>query len=139
MVRQKDFSNLRFLFLLILLLGVLFSVLAEVTRNIKEIDVLLYSGAGGNPVESDGTTLRISESLLLCSQPLTQNRAKFNKLFRQFYVLIVFALLFNVFNKVTFRKYQLHNYFPQEFLHILVFSLLLGGRAPPCSALKSYF
>jgi hypothetical protein len=31
-------------------------------------------------------------------------------------------------------KYSLYNYSPREFFHILVISLLLGGRAPPRSA-----
>jgi hypothetical protein len=34
----------------------------------------------------------------------------------------------------VFWAYYLHNYFIRKLFHILVNSLLLGGRAPPCPA-----
>jgi hypothetical protein len=130
MVKLKGLRNLRFLFLLALLPCILFGTFAEFTRNTQENNALSSTVSGREASESGGTTLFISESLLLCGNLPAQNRVQFNKFWRQFLSLVVFSLVFKTFSKVTLWKYRLLNYFPQKFFHVLVISLL-GGRAPP--------
>jgi hypothetical protein len=103
-------------------------------RTIQEAGFRSSAVSGGETPESGGTALLLSESLLFYSQPPVKNRGQFHKLWRQFLALIVCALFVEAFNKVTLRKYYLRHYFPKEFFHGLVVSLLLGGRAPPRSA-----
>jgi uncharacterized membrane protein YraQ (UPF0718 family) len=134
MINPKGPHGLCLLLLAALLPCVLFGALAEFAGDIKRADFLSSALSGEESSESGGTTPLVSESLLFYSQPLTQTRAQLHKLWRQFLALILCALLLKFFNKLTLRKYYLHNYFPQEFFHNLLMSLLLGGRAPPRSA-----
>jgi hypothetical protein len=120
-----------FLLLLVLLPCVLFNTFVEFTKDIKEMAALSSAISGGETSESSGTTHIFSENILLCGQPLTQNRSPFNKFWRQLLSLISFALFLKTFSNVTFRKCYLHYYLPRKFFHTLVTSLLLSGRAPP--------
>jgi hypothetical protein len=131
MFTMKSPRNSRFLLLLVLIPCILFIVLAEFARDIKKTELLSSPVSGGETSESGETALFVSESFLLCSQPLTRNKTRLNKFGRQFLSLTVFALLPKTFSKVTLRKYHLHHYFPRDFFHILVISLFLSGRAPP--------
>jgi hypothetical protein len=79
------------------------------------MDVFSSAISNGKTSESGGTAPLFSESLLLCAQPLTQNRSQLDKLWRQILSLIVFALLLKAFSKVALWKYYLHNYFPRQF------------------------
>jgi hypothetical protein len=130
MVKLNSPFNIRLLFLL-LLPCVLFGSITEFTRNIKDIDFLPSVVSAEEPSESGGIALFISESLVLCGQPLAQHRSQSNRLWKQFLSLIVFVLSLNVFNKATLLKYYLQKYSSPKFFHTLIISLLLGGRAPP--------
>jgi hypothetical protein len=134
MVKFRNLCDLRFLLLLVLLPCVLFSALAEFTRDIREIDFLSFAVSEGEASDSGETPLLISGSFLSCIQPPAQNRGQGAKWWRQFLSLIVLALLLRAFNNIMLRKQYLHNYFPRKFFHTLVISLLLGGRAPPSFA-----
>ncbi|MDR2094622.1 MAG: hypothetical protein LBP76_03785 [Treponema sp.] len=134
MVRLKCPRGLYFLLFLVLRPCVLSGALTEFVRDIKESGVLSSPVSGEKTSESGGTTPLISENPLFYSQPLTQNRAQLHRLWRQFLALIICVLLLKAYSKLTLRKYYLHNYFPREFFHSLLISLLLGGRAPPLSA-----
>jgi hypothetical protein len=133
MVKAKSPWNTHFL-LLILFPCVLSGAMAEFGRDIRKIDSYSSAVSDGETSESCGTMLLISENLLLCNQPLAQNKVRLGKFWRQLLSLIVFALFLKAFSRVTLQKYYLHNYFPQKIFHLLVLSLLLGGRAPPRSA-----
>jgi hypothetical protein len=134
MARLKCPRSLCFLLFLVLLPCVLSGALTEFAREIKEAGILSSAVSGGETSESGGTTPLISENPLFYSQPLTQNRAQLHRLWRQFPALITCVLFLKACSKLTLRKYYLHNYFPQEFFHSLLISLLLGGRAPPRTA-----
>jgi hypothetical protein len=134
MGKIKILRKLYILLLLALLPCVLFSALVEFTRDLQEMDVYSSAISGRQTPESGGTVPLFSENLLLCGQPLTQNRSPLNKLWRQILSLIVFALLLKAFSKIALREYYLHNYFPRQFFHTLVTSLVLSGRAPPRAA-----
>jgi hypothetical protein len=132
--KLKKPDILWFVLLFVLLPCVLFSVLGEFARDTQEMKFHPSSVLGGNTSESGETGLLVSESLLLYSCPLIQNRSQLSKLWRQFLSLVFFALILKAFSKITLRKYCLHHYCPLQFLHIFMISLLLGGRAPPSSA-----
>lgn len=134
MVKMKGLYNPCFFLLSALVFYILFGVPAEFSRSIKEIDFLSSSVSGGETSESGGIALFVSENLLLCGRPLIQNRAQSNRFWRQVLSFILFVLFFNAFSGVVLREYYLHNYFSRKFFHILLNSLLLGGRAPPCPA-----
>jgi hypothetical protein len=118
------------LLLLVLLPWVLFGALVEVTGDIKKADALSSALSGEESSGSGGAVPLVLESLLYCSRPAAQNRVP---QWRQFLALALCALLLKPLSKLRIRKYYL-TYFPQEFFHSLLISLLLGGRAPPCSA-----
>jgi hypothetical protein len=133
MVKSKKPGTVRILLPLVLFPCVLFGALAEFAGDIREFDFPPSAVLAGKTSESGGTTLFISESLLFRSQMPAQNRGPSNKLWRQFFSLIVLALLLTACGRIILLKHYLHNHFPRKFFHILVISLLLGGRAPPSS------
>ncbi|MDR3161080.1 MAG: hypothetical protein LBU28_05635 [Spirochaetaceae bacterium] len=134
MIKLKSLSKLRFLIIFVGLPCIQFGAVPEFTRNIKERELLASTLSRGETSESsNGAVLLISESILLCNQPLIQHKARFNKFLRHFLPLIALAPILKAFSRVTIGKYCLHHYCPLVFLHILLLSLLLGGRAPPRS------
>jgi hypothetical protein len=130
MIKMESPRNLRFL---LLIPCILFIFSAEFARNVKKADFLSATVSGEETSESGGTALFTSENPLLCSQMLNRNKTRLNKLWRQFLSFIIFALLVKPFGKITLQKHHPHNYFLQNFFHVLLISLLLGGRAPPRS------
>ncbi|MDR3174871.1 MAG: hypothetical protein LBU19_11510 [Treponema sp.] len=112
----------------ILLPCVLFSAVAELTRNIQRIELPSSTVLAEEGSEPGG--LFIAEGPLR-SQPLSQNKTRLNKLWKYLLSLVVFASLLGAFSKAALEKNRLHNYVPRKFFRILVISLLLGGRAPP--------
>ncbi|MDR0400008.1 MAG: hypothetical protein LBH51_03610 [Treponema sp.] len=125
----------RFL-LLVLLPGLLSGLPAGFGRHIEKPGLLSSALPAGPPAESGGPTLFISETFLTCGQPMNQNRAR---LWRQPLPPAVLAPLAKVFSGAALWQYRFHFYSPRLFFHILVVSLLLGGRAPPRFVEQSAF
>ncbi|MDR2210018.1 MAG: hypothetical protein LBO65_00920 [Spirochaetaceae bacterium] len=130
MIKLKSPHGLRFL-LLGLFPCVLFGALAEFARDVNGLEA--YSAViAGEETSDPGKTLLVSENPLFYGQMQGGNRTLFGRFWKQFLSLAVFALI-NLLGKIPIRPYYIHYYSPQEFFHILVVSLLLGGRAPPRS------
>lgn len=117
----------------VLISGVLFSAAAEFSRNIKEIDLLFSVVSEGEASGSGGTALLVPESFLLRGQTPIQRRARPDRPWKQFLSPAVFMLFPGAFDKITMGKHCLYGHFSRVFFHLLVISLLLGGRAPPRS------
>jgi hypothetical protein len=128
MVRLKSPGAARFLLFFALLPCVLSGVPVEFGRNIEKTGLL--SSFSPEEPPADSGALFISGALLSYGQPLNQTRTR---LWRQSLPIAAPAPLSKAFTGAAWWKYCLRRYFPLFFMHILVISLLLGGRAPPRS------
>jgi hypothetical protein len=115
----------------VLLPCVLSGAVGELTRNIQRIEVPPSTVLAEEGSEPGG--LFIAESPFR-GQPLGQNKTRLNKLWKYLLFLGVFASPLGAFSKAALGKYRLYNYVPRKFFRTLVISLLLGGRAPPCTS-----
>jgi hypothetical protein len=135
MVRLKNPGGIRFLLLFALLPCVFSGIPVEFDRYLEKTGLLSSSSPEGQPAESGGA-LFISGALLSYGQPVNQTRTR---LWRQSLPLAVPAPPAKAFSGAALWKYGLRRYFPLFFIHILVISLLLGGRAPPRSVSPIFF
>jgi uncharacterized ion transporter superfamily protein YfcC len=123
MDKLKPPQGLRFFLLLVLLPCVLFSV----------IDYSASIASDPGTSGSGETALLVSDYYVLYNQPGTQGGTQLNKIWRQCFSFIVMALFLKTVYKIINQKHFIYNYY-QNFFHILIISLFLGGQAPPHSS-----
>ena len=124
---QKDFRVIHIFLLLYLLIFLFFTVFSEFTQGNSSI----FSLEEGKNQGSDLILYFRPGNIDLNNTLVSQFRANGNRIWRLILLFVAFSVFLEAIFKIILQKYCFSTYSHEKFIHNLVISYFLGGRAPP--------